>query len=108
MATTNWRDRLRIRIDPQLDGYPAQSVVEGNVEEAIQMAKISIEIRSGTARFAVGVQAPTIQQALNFVATRFPGNVVRAKSPIDLEIFAEDRAVLAAGAGSDRSGEMAA
>jgi len=72
------------------------------------MAKISIEMRSGTARFAVGVQAPTIQEALNYVATRFPGNVVRVKSPIDLENFTEDCAARAAVAGSDRSGEMAA
>ncbi len=49
------------------------------------MAKISIEVRSGAACFAVGVQAPTIQQALNIIATRFPGSVPRVKSPIDLE-----------------------
>ena len=49
------------------------------------MAKISIEVRSGTARFAVGVQAHTIQQALNLVATRFPGSVARVKGPIDRE-----------------------
>jgi hypothetical protein len=72
------------------------------------MAKISIEIRSGTACFAVAVQAPTIQEALNIVATRYPGSVIRVKSPIDLEILAEDRAARAAVAGSDRSGEMAA
>jgi hypothetical protein len=49
------------------------------------MAKISVEVRSGAARFAVGVQAPTIQQALNFVATRHPGSVARVRRPIDLE-----------------------
>ncbi len=49
------------------------------------MAKISIEVRSGAARFAVAVQAPTIHQALSIVATRFPGSVARVKSPIDLE-----------------------
>jgi hypothetical protein len=47
------------------------------------MAKISVELRSGTARFAVGVQAPTVQQALNVAATRFPGNPVRVKSPTE-------------------------
>ncbi len=47
------------------------------------MAKISVEVRSGAARFAVAVQAPTIQQALSIVATRFPGNAVRVKFPID-------------------------
>ncbi len=46
------------------------------------MAKISIELRSGTARFAVAVQAPTLQQALDVAATRFPGNPVRMKSRI--------------------------
>ena len=52
----------------------------------IQTTKISIEVRSGAARFAVAVQAPTIRQALNIVATRFPGDVVaRVKSPIDQE-----------------------
>jgi hypothetical protein len=57
------------------------------------MAKISIEARSGTARFAVAVQAPTIQQTLNIGATRFPGSVVRVKVPIAQECSsAEDRA----------------
>jgi hypothetical protein len=37
----------------------------------IQMTKISIEVRSGAARFAVAVQAPTIQQALNIAAPRY-------------------------------------
>ena len=47
-----------------------------------QIAKISIEISSGTVRFAVGVQALTIQQALSFVRARYPGNVARVKVPI--------------------------
>jgi hypothetical protein len=47
------------------------------------MAKISVELRSGTARFAVAVQAPTIEQALNVAATQFPGSHVRVKSPIE-------------------------
>jgi hypothetical protein len=48
----------------------------------IRMEKISVEVRSGMARFAVGVQANTIRQALDTVATRFSGNAVRVKSPI--------------------------
>ncbi len=57
------------------------------------MAKISVELRSGTACFAVAVQAPTMQQALNVAATRFPGNAVRVKSPIARAgSFAEARA----------------
>jgi hypothetical protein len=56
-------------------------VVEGTREKVIRMAKISLELRSGTACFAVAVQAPTIQQALNIAATRYPGSLVRMKSP---------------------------
>jgi hypothetical protein len=58
-------------------------VDEGDREEVIRMAKISVELRSGTARFAVAVQAPTIQQALSVAVTRFPGNPVRVKSSIE-------------------------
>ena len=43
------------------------------------MAKISIEVRSGTARFAVAVQAHNIERALDVVATRFPGNALRVQ-----------------------------
>ena len=57
------------------------------------MAKISIELRSGTARFAVAVQAPTLQQAIGIAAIRFPGNPFRVKSPIDREgVLVGDRA----------------
>jgi hypothetical protein len=49
------------------------------------MAKISVEVSCGAARFAVGVQAQTVRQALDIVATRFPGNAVRVKSPSDQE-----------------------
>ena len=51
------------------------------------MAKISGEVRSGTAHFAAAVQAHTIQHALSIVATRCPGSVVGAKSPIEQQGF---------------------
>jgi hypothetical protein len=70
---------------PRMATHGETPCLEGNGEETIQMAKISVEVRSGTARFAVGVQAPPVQQALIIVATRFPGNVIRMKSPIDHE-----------------------
>jgi hypothetical protein len=63
-------------------GHSVKSVVEATREKVIRMAKISLELRSGTACFAVAVQAPTIQQALNIAATRYPGSIVRMKSPI--------------------------
>ena len=51
------------------------------------MVKVSIEVHSKTARFAVAVQAKSIQRALNIVATRHPGSVARVKFPIDPESF---------------------
>ena len=57
------------------------------------MVKVSIEVHDGTARFAVAVLAQSIQQALNIVAARYPGSVVKVKFPIDPEsFFAEDSA----------------
>jgi hypothetical protein len=57
------------------------------------MVKVSIEVHDGTARFAVAVLAKSIQQALNIVAARYPGSVVKVKFPIDPEsFFAEDSA----------------
>jgi hypothetical protein len=51
------------------------------------MIKVSIEVRSKTARFAVAVQAKSIQQALSIVAARYPGSVARVKFPINPEGF---------------------
>jgi hypothetical protein len=42
------------------------------------MAKVSIQVRSGTARFAVAVQAHSIYRALSIVAARRRGTVARA------------------------------
>ena len=56
------------------------------------MVKVSIEIRSGAARFDVAVQAESIQQAVSFVKGRYPKGNVRVKFPIEAEsFFVEDR-----------------
>ena len=60
-------------------------MIKGDEKVVIRMAKISVEVRCGAARFAVAVQAHTIRQALDIAATRYPGNAVRVKSPIDQE-----------------------
>ncbi len=44
------------------------------------MVKVSIEVYSGTARFAVAIKAQSIQQALSIVAARYPGSVARCPS----------------------------
>ena len=51
------------------------------------MVKVSIEVRGGTARFAVAVLAKSIQQDLSIVAARHPGSAVRVKFPVDPEGF---------------------
>jgi hypothetical protein len=51
------------------------------------MVNVSVEVRSGTARFMVGVQAKNIQQALSIVQGRYPAKVVRMKFPIYPEGF---------------------
>ena len=60
-------------------------MIKGERKCVIRMAKISVEVRSGAARFAVAVQARSIQQALDIAATRYPGNAVTVKLPIDRE-----------------------
>ena len=51
------------------------------------MVKVSIEVHSETARFAVAVQAKSIKRALSIVAARYPGSVASVKFPIDPEGF---------------------
>jgi hypothetical protein len=52
-----------------------------------EMVKVSIEVRSGAARFRVGVQAESIERAVNLVEKRFPGRNVKVSFPIDPEGF---------------------
>ena len=57
------------------------------------MVQVSIEVRSGTARFMVGVKATNIQQALSIVQTRYPATVAKVKFPIEPEgFFVDERA----------------
>jgi hypothetical protein len=51
------------------------------------MVKVSVEVRSGTARFRVGVQAPSIRKALSMVGGRYRGGEVRVAFPIEPEGF---------------------
>jgi hypothetical protein len=51
------------------------------------MVKVSIEVHSGTARFAVAIKAQSIRQALNIVAARYPSSAAKVRFPIDPESF---------------------
>jgi len=51
------------------------------------MVKVSTEVRSGAARFDVGVQAESIQRAVNLVRARYPKGSVKVRFPIEPETF---------------------
>ena len=55
-----------------------------------QMVRISVEVRSGTARFRVGVQAKSVRKALGMVGGRYPQGVVRVAFPVEPEGFFVD------------------
>jgi len=66
--------------------------------EQQEMARVSMEVRNGMARFRVGVQARNIQRALSVVDKRYPHGEVRVSFPIDPEgFFVEGRAAGRAG-----------
>ena len=46
-----------------------------------KMVKVFVEVRSGTARFSVGVQAQSIREALSVVEGRYPQGKIRVASP---------------------------
>jgi hypothetical protein len=55
------------------------------------MIRISIEVRSGTARFKVSAQAESIEGALEFAKRYNPGKECKVVFPIDSEgFFVED------------------
>ncbi len=43
------------------------------------MEKVSIEVRSGAARFRVAVRAESIRRAVSLVGERYPDHAVRVK-----------------------------
>ena len=52
-----------------------------------QMVKVSVEVRSGAARFRVGVQAPSILEALSLVGGKYPHRELRVAFPVEPERF---------------------
>ena len=51
------------------------------------MIRISVQVRSGTARFRVAVQAESIERAVESVGRQYPGKVCKVTFPIDPETF---------------------
>ena len=55
--------------------------------EQKKMVKVSVEVRSGAARFRIGVQAQSIREALSLVGSRYSHSDVRVLFPIEPEGF---------------------
>jgi hypothetical protein len=51
------------------------------------MIRISVRMRSGTARFKVAVQAESIERALEIAARLNPGKACEVTFPIDTQTF---------------------
>ena len=51
--------------------------------EQQQTVRVSVEVRSGTASFRVGVQAHSIHKALSMIEARHPQGDIRVASPIE-------------------------
>jgi hypothetical protein len=74
-----------------------------------QRVRISVEVRSGTARFRVGVQAQSIRKALSMVAGRYPRGVVKVAFPIEPdEFFVHGPSTSARVVGNERTHKEAA
>ncbi len=61
------------------------------------MVRVLIEVRSGTARFRVGVQALSLQRAISLVKGFYSANDVKVVFPIDPEGFFVEDALAAEG-----------
>ena len=73
------------------------------------MIKVSIEVRKGASRFAVGVSAESMRRAVSLVQGRYPGGDCRVLFPLDPEeFFAEEPAAPAVGFGVEQPAGMAA
>ena len=57
-----------------------QKEAKGTEGRGSRMIKVSMVMRSGTARFRVLVQAESIQRAMSIVGSRHPGDQVRVVS----------------------------
>ena len=74
-----------------------------------QMVKVSVEVISGAARFRVGVQAPSIREALSLVGGKYPHREVRVAFPIESErFFVQEPPRLAGIVGTDHTHKQAA
>ena len=65
--------------------------------EVPETVKVSVEIRSGTARFRVAILAESTQRALSLVAGRYPSGICRVAFPTGAEDFSPEGLAAQAG-----------
>jgi hypothetical protein len=74
-----------------------------------RMIKVSVEVRNGSARFRVSVQAENIRRALGMVGGRYPHGEVRLVFPVEPEgFFVSEPSVLMRATGRQQTYEVAA
>jgi hypothetical protein len=74
-----------------------------------QMVKVSVEVTSGAGRFRVGVQAPSIREALSLVGGKYPRREVGVAFPMEPERFlVQEPPDLAGIAGTEHTHQHAA
>jgi hypothetical protein len=71
----------------RLQGRHRKPEKEERQMEHQRRVKFSVEVRSGTARFRVGVQAQSIREALRMVGGTYPRGVVKVDFPTQPESF---------------------
>jgi hypothetical protein len=83
--------------------------MEGATVMGQRTVKISVEVRSDTARFRVGVQARSIRKALSIVGGRYPQGEVRVVFPMGPEgFFIQEPSALARIVGPEQSYQQTA
>jgi hypothetical protein len=74
-----------------------------------RMVKVSVEVRSGSARFRVSVQVENVHRALGLVGGRYPHCEVRLVFPVEPEgFFVSEPSVPTSATGYQQTYEVAA
>ena len=74
-----------------------------------KLVKVSVEVRSGTARFRVGVWAQSMRKAIGLVGAKYPQGEVRLVLPIKPEgFFVREPAASSGTPGAERASAEAA
>ena len=77
--------------EPLSGGFPHREDRASKKGVVLDMVRVSMEVRSGAARFRVGIQASSIQGAVSLAKGLYSASDVRVIFPIDPEgFFVED------------------